>query len=108
MLYKELVVNGETYKLRLDMQNYIALEKKLGTNPINAFMNMNNGQIPSLEVMTLIIFYSMQKYNHGTKLTDVYNLIDSAMEDEENPMDLEGIMKLCMDVIQESGFIKMK
>ena len=67
-------VNGKTYILRLSTQNIVALEQKLGCNPIAIFGDGTT--IPKISDMVLILFYSLQQMNHGLTLNDAYKIFD--------------------------------
>ncbi|MBQ0099702.1 MAG: hypothetical protein KBS91_04070 [Firmicutes bacterium] len=57
MLYYEFPVGEKTYKLSLNTKNTIALEKKLGMNPISIFGN--GDRIPTLGEMIAFLHASM-------------------------------------------------
>jgi hypothetical protein len=103
MLYYTLTIKDTDYKLRLGAKECVDLEKKLGTNPLNVFMKIAQTQeLPSLEVMILMLHASLQKYNHGTTMEKVYDIYDEYTDEGHNLMDLVNVI---MEVMKVSGLI---
>lgn len=102
-MYALFNVGGQELKCKLNTRNTIALEKKLGENPLNVFMAVNDGKIPTLEVMAMIIHQSLQAMEHGYTLEKVYDLLDIYFEDGKTIIDL---MPLLMEIFTVSGFFK--
>jgi hypothetical protein len=50
MLYYDFIVGEETYKLRLSTRSIMALEKKIGMNPLMIF-GLNGDNIPTVSTM---------------------------------------------------------
>ena len=48
MLYTTLKVQDEEYKLRLTTKTSVQLEKSLGYNPISMLMQIDNGVMPKM------------------------------------------------------------
>ena len=85
MLYTELKIGEENYKLRLTTKNSIQLERALGYNPI-------------------IILHSMlQTYHHGMSIDKVYDLFDAYAEKEGKSM--FDLIPVFIEVFQQSGYI---
>ena len=103
MLFHEVEINGKEYKLRLSSRGIVKLEKKLGGNPMNIFMAVQQNQLPSLEATMVILHASMQKYHSGIKLDDVYDLYDEFVENGGTYMELIPIL---LAVFKVSGFFK--
>ena len=103
MLYSEYEINGEDYKLRLGARDIVKLEKKLGGNPMNIFMAVQNDQLPKLEAVILILHASMTKFHSNIKLGDVYDMYDEYIEEGGTYMDLIPVL---LDVFKVSGFFK--
>lgn len=103
MLYTTLKVKDNEYKLRLNAEALVNLEKKLGTNPLNIFMEIANdgGKIPSLGVLLDMLHYALQPYNHKMTLSDTYHLYDEFIEDGHTMMD---IIPVLIEVFKASGF----
>ena len=103
MLYTNFTVNNIDYKLRLGAKDAVALEKKLGTNPLNVFMKIAQTQsLPELETLIIMLQYSMQKYNHGITLEEAYDIYDKFVDEGHNMMDLVPVL---MDAFKVSGLI---
>ena len=49
MIYYSFNVKDKEYKARLTAKTCIDLEKKLGTNPLNVMMSMDEKKMPSLD-----------------------------------------------------------
>ena len=89
MLYYTLTIKDKDYKCRLAARNCVDLEKKLGTNPLNIFMEIaKKGEVPNLEVLMIILHASLQKYQHGISLDDTYDIYDEFVDEGHNLMDL--------------------
>lgn len=103
MLYTELKVGEEIFKLRLNTKNSIMLERALGYNPITLFMDIEKGKMPKLNDI-LIIFHSMlQTYQHGMSMDKVYEVFDAYAEKEGKSM--FDLIPVFMEVFQQSGYI---
>lgn len=103
MLYSEFEVNGKEYKLRLGARDIVKLEKKLGGNPMNIFMAVENGDLPRLEAIILILQASMTKYHSGMSVDDVYDLYDEYMAEGGTYMEMIPVL---LDIFKVSGFFK--
>lgn len=103
MLYSEFDFNGTEYKLRLGSRDIVKLEKKLGGNPMNIFMAVQNDELPKLEAVILILHAAMNKYHSNVVLNDVYDMYDEYIEDGGTYMDLIPVL---LDVFKVSGFFK--
>ena len=101
MMYYEFNVGDNTYKLRLSTRNIIQLEKKLGGNPLTLFYKGGEVAIPTLEGMSDVLHYSLQKFHHGISLKDVDDILDAYLE--ENTMN--DLMEVVMNVYKVSGII---
>ena len=65
MLYTELAVGGKTLKLRLTTRAVIALEKKLGKNPLSVFTGVQGGELPTVSEIIAVLHASLQALEHG-------------------------------------------
>ena len=54
-MYTQIIIGGETYKLRLNTRTSINLEKALGYNPINLLMSMEQGKMPKLTDVIIVL-----------------------------------------------------
>lgn len=102
MLYTELVIGNETYKLRLNTRASIALEKTLGKSPLAVFMEIDNGEMPKLTDMLAILQACLQPYHHGFTMDKTYDLFDQYIADGKTLFDL---IPVFIEVFQESGYI---
>lgn len=101
-MYTELVIGEDSYKLRLTTKKAVDLEKALGKSPLQLFFDVNNGQLPQLGDLMVMLHYMLQEYHHGIKLDDVYGIYDKYVSDGHNMFDL---IPLFIDVLKESGFV---
>ena len=102
MNYTSFNVGDKEFKLRLDTKNTVALEKIVGTNPVNEIMKCAEGYLPSWDFVTATLHASLQKYHHKYTLTKVYELIDEAIDEG---MSLADFMPVLTDIFQVSGLI---
>jgi len=67
-MYTELIIGGDTYKLRLNTRASIQLEKALGCNPMNILIAMESGNLPTgvgavnLHAKTYLIIGSYSRF----------------------------------------------
>lgn len=101
-MYTELTIGSESYKLKLTTRNSIALEKALGYNPLTMLMKIDDGVMPTLNDILIILHNMLQTYHHGMNMDKVYNLFDRYVEDGHNMFDL---IPVFVEVFQESGYI---
>lgn len=102
MMYSEFKVGEKELKLRMDAQNSVLVEKKIGKNPLNIFMNEDKS-LPKLEELIIILHGSLQKYNKGYTLEKTYDLYDDYIDDGGTFTDF---IPLIMDIFKVSGFFK--
>lgn len=102
MLYTELMIGGESYKLRLTTKTSIALEKALGYNPISMLMEIDNGKMPKMGDVLIMLQVMLQTYHHGMNMDKVYDLFDRYVADGKSMFDL---IPVFIEVFQESGYI---
>lgn len=89
------------YKLRLNTQNTINLENKIGCNPVAIFGNGDT--IPKVTVMIQILHASLQQYEHGIALADTYNIWDTWLNDGH---EMSEFIPIIIDIYKVSGLIK--
>lgn len=105
MLYTELVVGNNSYKLRLNTKNSVALEKALGYNPISMLLAIENNVMPKLTDVLIILQAALQPYHHGFNMDKVYDLFDEYTAEGHNMFDLIPVL---VDVFKQSGYISAK
>lgn len=103
MLYTSLVINEKEYKLRLSAKSCVALEKRIGGNPLNMFMEVANGKLPTLESLLIMLHQSLTEYNHSITMEDVYSIYDEYCSIEGNNM--MSLIQVLLQVMKDAGFI---
>lgn len=102
MLYTTLTVKDIDYKCRLNARACVDLEKKLGTNPLNLFMEIaNTSKLPELNTLITILQASLVQYQHGMNIDKTYELYDNFVDEGHNMMDL---IPVIMEIFKVSGF----
>lgn len=104
-MYTELLIGGETYKLRLTTKASIALEKALGYNPITMLMKVEDNEMPKLGDILIILQSCLQAYHHGFTMDKTYDLFDAYVADGHNMFDL---IPVFVEVFQQSGYLATK
>lgn len=112
MLYHEITIGGKddtekkNYKFRLGAHDAILLEKKLGKNPLNLLVDMEvKGEVLDTEVIVNIMFYALNKYQHGISIADVENIYDTLVDEGK---DYTYIFKeIITPIFVVSGYFKM-
>lgn len=102
MNYVNFNVGDKELKLRLDAKNTVALERVVGTNPLNELMKCAQGKLPTVEFAIATLHASLQKLEHGYTLNKVYDLYDEYIEDGNSLVDLIPIL---LDVFKVAGFL---
>lgn len=101
MLYTTFKMGQEELKLRLGSRDCINLEKRLGTNPLNIFMELSEGGLPRLEPMITILHASAQKYQHGLTEDKFFDMYDDFVD---NGGSLTQLIPAVLEVFKVSGF----
>lgn len=102
MLYTVLKVQDEEYKLRLTTKTSVQLEKSLGYNPISMLMQIDNGVMPKMGDILIMLQAMLSTYHHGYNMDKTYELFDKYVEDGHNMFDL---IPVFVEVFQNSGYI---
>ena len=102
--YVELKIGENEYKLKMKTRQVVALEKSLGKSPLNILMEAQDGVLPSIEDMLMILAASLQQYHHGFDLDKVYDLYDEFVDAGNTMLEL---IPIIIDVLSVSGYIKM-
>ena len=102
MLYTELAVGDKTLKLRLTTRAVIALEKKLGKNPLSVFTGVQGGELPTVSEIIAVLHASLQALEHGYTEEAVCDLYDEYIDEGHN---LSDIIPVVIEVFQVSGLI---
>ena len=101
-MFSELNIKGESYKLRLTTKGSVMLEKSLGYNPITMLIKIDDGIMPTLSDVLIILHAMLQPYNHGMSLDKVYDLYDDYVAEGHNLFDL---IPVFVEVFKESGYL---
>lgn len=102
MNYINFSAGGNEYKLAMNTRMMVELEKKIGGNPLNLLVAAQDDNIPEIGAMVAVLWASMQKYNHGVKFDDCYDIFDAWLDDGNKVIDFLGIM---VDIFKVSGLI---
>lgn len=98
------VTDEKELKLRLTSHQAATVEEKIGMNLLKIFMPEAGEEftLPPLKVMLLLVHGSLQQYEHGYSLEDVYNLYDEYVD---NGGDQTIFMtEVLMPLFEVSGF----
>lgn len=102
MLYTEFNVGEKEYKLRLNARNVVALERKLGKNPISIFGGIENNELPKLEEVIPILHLSLQQFQNGISEDDTYTIFDNYVD---HGGDLVSLIPVILELYRSSGII---
>ena len=102
MLYTELQIGEEIFKLRLNTKNSLMLERALAYNPIALLMDIDQVKMPKLADILIILHAMLQTYHHGYDMNKVYDLFDRYSEDGKSMFDL---IPVFIEVFEQSGYI---
>ena len=101
MNYTELQIGNDVYKLRLGIRDTVALEKRLGCNPMGIFGN--GEQLPGITQMVDILWASMQKYQANVNIDKAYDIFEEYLEDGHVMTDFVPVI---LDIYRCSGIIR--
>lgn len=102
-MYTELTVGKKTLKLRLTTRAIVALERKLGKNPLSIFYGMQNMEMPLVSDIVMLLHASLQSLEHGYTEDMVYDLYDEYIEDGN---DIRDIIDVIYEVFEGAGLIR--
>jgi hypothetical protein len=103
MMYFDFEAGNKAYKLRLSTRNVVALEKKLGCNPVAIF---GNGEtIPTISTMVTVLHSALQQYHHGITIDDAYDIYDAYLADGHTMTDF---IPVIVEIYRASGIIKQE
>ena len=89
-------------KLRLTTRAVMALEKKLGKNPLSVFAGVQSGELPTVSEIIAVLHASLQALEHGYTEEAVCDLYDAYIDEGHS---LQDIMQTILEVFQVSGLI---
>lgn len=102
MLYTKWTVGEQEYHLRLTTIATMNLEKKLGHNPVEVFMEAAGGHFPTLSDLAATLHASFQPLNHGITEGMTFDLLDQWFEEGHAMTDLITVL---LEVFQVSGLV---
>lgn len=100
-MYFDFEAGNKAYKLRLTTRAVMALEAKIGCNPMMIFGTGGN-RIPTITEMVNILHNSLTHFNHGITFNDAMNIFDEWLADGHTPTDFIAVI---VDVYKVSGII---
>lgn len=100
MMYFDFTAGGNEYKLRLNTRDIVALEKRLGCNPMAIFGDGKT--IPTVTVMVTILHAAMQSFNHNVTLDKAYDIFDEWLADGHT---MPEFLAVIVDIYKVSGII---
>lgn len=104
-MFTVLKVGEENYKLRLTIENLIALEKVIGKNPVTLLYQMSRGLYPSVTDIIYVLHYSLQALQHGIGFDNTVEIFERYLE---NGGSTDEILKIFMDVFRNAGLMPRK
>lgn len=100
MMYVDFEAGNKAYKLRLNTRNTVALEQRLGCNPLSIF---GDGEtIPTVTVLVNVLWASLQQYHHGITVNDAYDIFDDYLADGNS---MTEFLPVVLEVYKVSGLI---
>lgn len=104
MAYTEWKIGDrEPLKLRLTSKGCVDAERRIGTNPLNILTAIDDGNLPRVEAIIVILHQALQPLEHGYSMDDVYELYDEYIDAGGTMVDL---IPLVLDIFKASGFFK--
>ena len=100
-MYFEFEAGNKAYKLRLTTRSIIALESKIGCNPMMIFGNGGN-RVPTITEMLHILHNSLTNFQHGITFEGATKIFDEWLEDGHTHTDFIAII---ISIYKASGII---
>lgn len=100
MMYFDFEAGNKAYKLRLTTRAVMALESKIGCNPMMIFGTGN--RVPTVTEMIHVLHNSLTQFNHGITFNDAVKIFDEWLDDGHTPTDFISVI---VDVYKVSGII---
>ena len=100
MMYYDFTANGNEYKLRLNTRDVVALEKRLGCNPMAIFGDGKT--IPTVTVMVEVLHAAMQPFNHNITMDKAYGIFDEWLADGHT---MPEFLAVIVEIYKVSGII---
>lgn len=99
MMYVDFTAGAKDYKLRLSTRDVVALETKLGCNPLALFGD--GDKLPTITEMVTVLYFSMQQLNHGISMEDTYGVFDAYLEEHA----ATDFIPVILEIYKASGLI---
>lgn len=99
-MYFDFEAGNKAYKLRLTTKAIMALESKIGCNPMMIFGSGN--RVPTVTEMIHILHNSLTQYNHGVTFEGATKIFDEWLEDGHTPTDF---IATIIELYKVSGII---
>lgn len=103
MLFTKFNVKDKELKLRLRAKDCIELEKRLGASPLDELMKCQDGKLPTITFMIMVLHSSLQALENGYTLEKTYELYDEYVEEGNTMVDLIPVL---IEVFKVSGFFR--
>lgn len=103
MLYYNFKIGDNEYKCKLTTKDLVEVERRLKKNPLTVFMSITNNELPKMEDMLTIFHASLQSYNHGISMEEVYDIYDDYVDSGKTFVDF---IPEIMEIYKVSGLIK--
>lgn len=98
-MYVDFKAGEKDYKLRLSTRNIVALEKAIGCNPLMIFGK--GDEIPEVTTMVNILWFSLQKFQHGISYDNATDIFDDYLEDHS----MTDFINVILEIYKVSGII---
>ena len=100
MMYFDFEAGNKAYKLRLTTRSIMALEAKIGCNPMMVFGSGN--RIPTITEMVHILHNSLTHFNHGITFDGAAAIFDEWIADGHQHTDF---VQVIIEIYRASGLI---
>lgn len=99
-------IGDESYKLKLTTAAIVELETRYKVNLLELLQADTSTSVPPLSVMLDVVHAALQKYHHGIKKPEVYDMFDRY--EEEGGSQLKFYASVFIDLYTVSGFFGEK
>lgn len=102
MNFYTLTIGDREFDCRLATKEVVALEKKLGTNPLNVLMSMQDGGLPQTGILLEILQAAAKEDKKKLKTEEWYDLYDEFLSEGKS---IANLLEAIMEIFQISGLI---
>ena len=102
IMIKVFSTGKNEYNCKLSTRYLISIEDKLGENPINALKVNDDEELPKLNPLLIILYYSMRSDKPTLKFEEIYDIYDEYCENGGNIFKLYGFI---FELLRDSGLI---